>query len=71
MWKRPQDNKNSQTILEFVILLCIVILAILLLGYYLRNSFSGKFREEADSFGQGEVYVPLGGSNVTESAENR
>jgi uncharacterized protein (UPF0333 family) len=60
-------NKYAQTILEYVILLAIVIAAIVILGYYLRNSFSGKFREAADVFGQGEVYEPFGRTHVEES----
>jgi len=44
--------------LEYVVVIAVVVAALLVIGYYLRNTFSGKFREAGDVFGQGEVYVP-------------
>ncbi|MFA5157461.1 MAG: hypothetical protein WC532_08805 [Candidatus Omnitrophota bacterium] len=49
-------KKNSQTILDYVILLLVVITALMIMGHYVRNSLSGKMREGADVFSQGEVY---------------
>lgn len=51
-------NNRAQTIIEYVALFCLVVAALLIMGYYLRNTFSGKFREAADSVGGGEVYRP-------------
>jgi len=51
-------NKKGQGILDFTMLLLIVIAAVLIMGYYVRNSISGKLRESADTIGQGEVFRP-------------
>jgi len=50
--------KKGQGILDYVVLLTIVIVILLLMGYYIRNSLSGKLREGADTVGRGEVYIP-------------
>jgi len=57
---------KGQAILDYVILLLVIVAALLIMGYYIRNTISGKLREGADSIGQGEVYRP--GST---SVENR
>jgi hypothetical protein len=51
-------KKNSQSILEYLVLLIIIIASLVIMRYYLRNTLSGKLREGADSIGQGEVYRP-------------
>jgi hypothetical protein len=51
-------NRGGQSILDYVFLVCIVIVGLLIMGYYIRNSLSGRFRETADVFGSGEVYHP-------------
>ena len=53
-----QQNRRSQSILDYVSLIIIVIAVLLIMGYYVRNSLSGKFRQAADTFGGGEVYQP-------------
>lgn len=63
-------KRNGQAILDYVILLAVVIATLLIMGYYIRNTFSGKFREGADVIGQGEVYRP-GSTTVTTTVENR
>jgi Flp pilus assembly pilin Flp len=55
---------SAQAIIEYVVLLMIVIVTLLLMGYYVRNSLSGRYRETADTFGQGVVYQPFGGTQV-------
>lgn len=57
-------NRRGQNILDYVFLLLIVITGLLVMGHYIRNTLSGKLREGADTFGQGEVYAP-GKTNVT------
>ena len=51
-------RRKAQSILEYSVLLIIIIASLAIMGYYLRNAFSGKMREGADSIGQGEVYRP-------------
>lgn len=51
-------KKRGQSILDYVILLAVVIVALLIMGYYIRNTLSGKVREGADVMGGGEVYRP-------------
>jgi nitrogen fixation protein FixH len=48
----------GQSLLDYVLLFTIVVAVLLIMGYYVRNSLSGKYREAADVFGQGEVYIP-------------
>jgi uncharacterized protein (UPF0333 family) len=50
--------RKGQGILDYILLLTIVVAALLIMGYYIRNSLSGKYREAADVFGQGETYIP-------------
>ena len=56
--------EKGQAMLDYLFLLTIVIAILLLMGYYVRNSLSGKLRESADTFGRGEVYLP-GDTEVT------
>jgi hypothetical protein len=51
---------RAQAIFDYVFLLLIIVAILLLMGYYIRNSLAGKFREGADVFGGGETYVPAG-----------
>ena len=64
-------NKKSQSMLDYVFLLAILVASLLIMGYYIRNSLSGKFREAADVFGKGELYKPFGETSVSELKENR
>ena len=57
-------ERRAQGILDYVFALLIVIASLLIMGYYIRNSFSGKYRQTADSFGGGEVYDP-GNTTIT------
>ena len=51
-------RQRAQSLLEYVFLFAIVVAALVIMGYYVRNSLSGKYREAADVFGQGETYKP-------------
>jgi hypothetical protein len=66
-----ETYRRAQAIIEYVVLLIVVIAALLLMGYYVRNSLSGRYRETADVFGQGEVYRPFGGTRIHNRTENR
>jgi len=61
---------RGQAVLDYVVLLLVIIAALLITGYYVRNALSGKMREGADSFGQGEVFSPTN-SQVTTSITNQ
>lgn len=50
--------KKAQAILDYVFLFVIVIAVLLIMGYYVRNALSGRYRDAADVFGHGETYVP-------------
>lgn len=63
-------KRYGQAILDYVILLAVVIVALLIMGYYVRNSLSAKLREGADAIGQGDVYRP-GSTTVTTTVENK
>lgn len=62
---------NGQSILDYVILLGVVIVALLIMGYYIRNSISGKLREGADTIGRGEVYGPGTTKIIKNSVQNK
>lgn len=64
-------RKNAQSILEYSILLIVIIASLMIMRYYLRNTFSGKLREGADSIGQGEVYRPGQTKIIKNTVENR
>lgn len=53
-----RKGARGQSLLDYILLFTIVVAVLLIMGYYVRNSLSGKYRETADVFGQGEVYVP-------------
>ena len=64
-------RKSAQSILEYVVLLIIIIASLVIMRYYLRNAFSGKMREGADSIGQGEVYLPGKTGIIKNTVENQ
>jgi len=51
-------SRRGQQILEYVVVFATIIAVLLIIGYYVRSGLSAKFREAADSFGQGQVYAP-------------
>jgi hypothetical protein len=53
-----RENISGQSLLDYILVFTIVVAALLIMGYYVRNSLSGKYRETADVFGQGETYIP-------------
>lgn len=62
--------KKGQSILGYVVLIVIIIIALIAMRPYLRNAISGKIREAGDAFGGGEVYVPQGLPNATTITTN-
>lgn len=52
-----RKNLAGQSLFEYILLFTIVVAALLIMGYYIRNSLSGKYRDASDVFGQGENYV--------------
>ncbi|MFH0791216.1 MAG: hypothetical protein V2A64_06245 [Candidatus Omnitrophota bacterium] len=55
IWGNDNYFKTAQGTLDHIIFLCLIITALLVMGNYIRNSLSGKWRETADTFGKGEV----------------
>ncbi len=55
---RSARSRKGQEILDYAVLLALVLAALLIMGYYIRNSLSGKIRDAGDAFGQGELYNP-------------
>ena len=53
-----RKNLAGQSVFDYVLLFTIVVAALLIMGYYIKNSLSGKYRDTADVFGQGENYIP-------------
>ncbi len=51
-------HRRGQQIIEYVVVFVVVIGVLLVMGYYVRAGLAGKYREAADSFGQGQVYAP-------------
>jgi len=49
---------KAQGLLDYLFMFIIVIAALIIMGYYIRNSLSGKHRDAADVAGQGEIYIP-------------
>jgi len=52
-----RKNLTGQSLLEYVLIFAIIVAALLIMGYYIRNSLSGKYRDTSDVFGQGETYI--------------
>lgn len=47
---------KGQNILEYAILICIVISALLIMQFYVKRAYQGRLKQEADSVG--EQYAP-------------
>lgn len=58
IWGNNHNLKAAQGTLDHLVFLCLIITALLIMGNYIRNSLSGKWREAADTFGKSEVYLP-------------
>lgn len=54
-----KNKPAGQSILEYAVLFAVLLLAIAYMGRHVRNVLSGKMRDGADTFGQGEVYRPF------------
>jgi Flp pilus assembly pilin Flp len=53
-----RKSLTGQSILDYTLLFAIVVAALLIMGYYIRNSISGKYRDTGDTFAGGEQYIP-------------
>lgn len=49
-------DKKGQSILEYSILLAVILSAILIMQFYIKRSYQGRLKAEADSVGQ--QYAP-------------
>jgi Flp pilus assembly pilin Flp len=64
-------RKKGQPLIEYVVLFCVIIAAVLLIGNYVRNSLAGRWRDAGDSVGAGAVFSLGNTTVVTNTAENR
>ena len=51
-------RQKGQSIIDYVVTFAVIVAALIIMGYYIRNSLSGRMRSAADSIGQGETYTP-------------
>ncbi len=58
MKRKQKCYRHAQAMLDYVVLLVIVVATLVVMGYYIRNSFVGKWREVSETYGRGETYVP-------------
>lgn len=68
-------RRKAQGLMDYLFLLTIVVVVLLVMGYYIRNALSGKYREASDTIGQGDIFVPdVSGTDnpttVTSTIEN-
>jgi hypothetical protein len=49
---------RGQGIIDYVFMMLVIVAVLLIMGYYIRNSLSGKWRQGADVYGEGQVYEP-------------
>lgn len=61
-------NKRGQSILEYAILLAVILSAILIMQFYLKRSYQGRLKAEADSVGQ--QYSPGHTTSIIKTTTN-
>lgn len=44
--------QKAQSILEYVILICVILSALLIMQFYLKRSYQGRLKQESDTLGQ-------------------
>lgn len=55
----------GQGVLDYVFLITIVIVTLLIMGYYIRNKVSGKWHSAGDAIGGGRIYEPRSTGETT------
>ena len=55
---RSAKLKRGFLALEYVVLICILVAAVIGISIYLKRALSGKWRSAADTFGYGRQYAP-------------
>ena len=53
-----RKDKIAQSILEYVILICVVLSALLIMSSYIKRAYSGRIKTDADSISSRQ-YAPL------------
>ena len=61
-------RKNGQSIVEYAILLGVVITSLLIMQVYIKRSYQGRIKQEADQVGQ--QYSPGHTTSVVETNTN-
>ena len=61
-------KRRAQSILEYVVVFLVVLVALAIMSRYVKRGLVGKGRETGNVFGRGEVYdyKPGGGGTVVE-----
>lgn len=66
MWER-EKYKNGQSMIEYAVLICVVISAILLMSIYVKRAYSGRIKADADSISS-RLYSPKHTTSLNETA---
>ena len=59
MTERFRNNRKGFSVVEYIALISITLLALYVLRWYIINGLSGKWKAGGDSFGVGRQYDPL------------
>ena len=58
MLKRDKYKSQSQSIVEYVAVILVIIGVFMVAGVYYKRSLQGKYRQAGDVLGGGEQYTP-------------
>ncbi|TRZ95612.1 hypothetical protein D4R78_03030 [bacterium] len=50
-------NRKGQHILEFVVLFCVILSALLIMQYFIKRGYQGRIKQDVDSIGAAQ-YAP-------------
>lgn len=51
-------NRKAQSFITYAFLIAVLVAALIAMTGIIRNAIQGKFRQTADTFGQGEQFEP-------------
>lgn len=46
------NYQRAQTILEYVVLFCVILVALLIMQFYIKRGYQGRIKQEVDEVGQ-------------------
>jgi hypothetical protein len=56
--KLSLNNKQAQSILEYVVVILVIAAALIVIGVYYKRAVQGRYRSAGDVLGGGEQYDP-------------